>query len=99
MATIAAARVAAQLARRDFVILDELGCLPCRIPPPRGVTRARLGLARSLPRYSDCSQTTPVTKQGSQWAKRDSVSAVPNFRRSSSLHSLRDVWLANFSFI
>ena len=31
------------------------------------------------------------------WVKRDSVSAVPNLRLSSSLHSSPLAWLANFS--
>ena len=34
-----------------------------------------------------------------QWVKRDSVSAVPNFSLSSSLHSSPDDWLSNFSIM
>ena len=56
-------------------------------------------IARSLPRFGAGPQTTVVAEAGDQWVKRDSVSAVPNLRLSSSLHSSRDVWLANFSFM
>ena len=37
------------------------------------------------------------SRTGHYWVKRDSVSAVPNLRLSSSLHSSPLAWLANFS--
>ena len=40
-----------------------------------------------------------LTGAGDQWVKRDSVSAVPNFLLSSSLHSSPDAWLSNFSIM
>ena len=38
-----------------------------------------------------------LVRNPAYWVKRDSVSAVPNLRLSSSLHSSPLAWLANFS--